>query len=97
MSLTDKNLVNERAHLSGTQRVYRVGRYGLSLVNSPMLHSYEFEWEAAVLDFGDSDSNEKFKLTYDTPLTDDVEVFMSDDEATSFIDKAFAWFDEQRQ
>lgn len=95
MPLTDENLTNTREHLGGEQRIYRLGRYGLSLVNSAMLHSFPFAWEAAVLDYGTADGD-KSHLTYDTPLTNDndVEVFDSDDEATKFITKAFAYFAE---
>lgn len=91
MALTETNLETERPHLDGVQRLYRVGRYGLSLVNGPMLHGYPFAWEAAVLDFGSPDGA-KGNLTYDTPLTNDVEVFYSDEEANDFIAKAFDWF-----
>lgn len=95
MALTDKNLVTERVHLGGVQRVYRDGRYGLSLVNAGMLHAYPFAWEAAVTDYGSPDG-EKWSLTYDTPLTDDVEVFATEEEAEAFIAKAFEWFASQK-
>lgn len=49
MALTDINLKTTREHLGGVQRLYRDGRYGLSLVNSSLLHGYPFAWEAAVL------------------------------------------------
>lgn len=95
MALTDKNLVSERqAGISGTQRIYRVGDYGLSLVNGPMLHGYPFAWEAAVLDFrGDG---KHFELTYATPLSNDVEVFQTDEAANAFIERAFTWFKQQQ-
>lgn len=96
MSLTEQNLTDSRSHLSGEQRIYRVGRYGLSLVNSPMLHAFPFAWAAAVLDFGSPDGK-RFNLTYDTPLTSDVEVFDSEAEAVAFIERAFAWFAEQQK
>jgi hypothetical protein len=94
MALTDKNLITERSHLGGVQRLYRAGRYGLSLVNGAMLHSYPFAWEAAVMDYGTPDGTASH-LTYATPLTDDVEVFHSDEEADEFIAKAFEWFAAQ--
>lgn len=41
--LTDKNLLVERAHLGGTQRIYRFANgFGLSLVDSGMLHLSHF-------------------------------------------------------
>lgn len=80
--LTNEHLEQERPHLGGVQRIYKFkSGYGLSLVNSPMLHAYPFAWEAAVLG-KDGD------LSYDTPLTNDVEVFLSDDEANEFIARA---------
>jgi hypothetical protein len=91
--LTDKNLVEERhAGISGYQRIYRVGDYGLSFVNGPMLHAYPFAWEAAVTKYDGDD----WSLTYDTPLTNDVEVFDTEEEASAFIERAFEWFEEQK-
>lgn len=89
MSITDNHLLLERPHLGGVQRVYRFpSGFGLSAVNASMLHSYTFAWEIAVLrnvhDNGSFD-----ELTYDTPLTSDVEVFKTDDEANAFIARAF--------
>lgn len=94
--LTDKNLIDTRSHLGGTQRIYRNGRYGLSLINAPMLHSYPFAWEAGVFDYGSADGKNG-RLTYDTPLTNDVEVFDSEAETQDFIDKAFVWFESQSE
>jgi len=85
--LTDDHMILDRQHpgLSGTQRIYRFpSGYGLSLVNSPMLHFYQFAWEAAVLR-DVSEDGLSFQLTYSTPLTDDVEVFETDEEANEFI------------
>lgn len=72
----------------GTQRLYRWGKYGLSLINSPMAHSYPFAWEAAVIEY----AGDEFHLHYDTGLLDDVEVFSSDDETNVFIAKAAKHF-----
>lgn len=89
MSLTNENLVEERPHpigLGGVQRIYRFKNgWELSLVNTPMLHHYPFAWEAAVMDSSG--------LRYDTPLTSDVEVFDSDEEANAFIKKAQNYFE----
>jgi len=95
MALTDECLLSERPHhapIGGVQRIYRFkDGHGLSLVNGPMLHSYEFAWEAAVLK--DVRDDGRFgSLDYDTPLTSDVEVFDSDDEANAFIKRAIAHF-----
>lgn len=86
--LTDENLELERPHISGVQRLYKfTNGYGLSVVNATELHSFKFRWEIAVLD-------PKGTLTYDTVLTDDVEVFYTDEEANAFIQRAALLFNE---
>lgn len=106
--LTDRCLVYERAHPHakegdvtvdgkiimhasdwGTQRIYRYGDWGLSLLNGPIIHSFAFAWEAAVLRF----EGEEFTLDYSTPLTSDVEVFQTDEEANEFIHRALDYFE----
>lgn len=86
--LTDRNLHLERANsIGGVQRLYKLANgYVLSLINAEIAHSYSYAWEAAVI----SDI-EKGVCVYDTPLANDVEVFMSDDEANAFIESAIAW------
>lgn len=81
--ITNDYLDLERSHpCGGVQRLYKFkSGYGLSVVNSPMLHFYPFAWEAAVM-------NPKGYLDYETELTSDVVVFFSDDEANEFIHKA---------
>ena len=75
MTLTNTCLRTERPHFDGVQRLYDLPNgYGLSLVNASMLHAYAFAWEAAVI-------APSGHLSYDTPLTEDVEVFMTDDDA----------------
>lgn len=63
----EKYLMEERERNSGIQKIYQFGNgYGASVICNP--YSYGGDrglWELAVLDkFG--------KLTYDTPITDDV-------------------------
>lgn len=102
--ITDLYLFSEREHnfntldvfktqgFNGTQRLYRFNNnYGLSLVNTPILHTYPFAWEAAVIKFHDLESDE-FYIVYDTELTDDVVVFETDEEANAFIERAAALF-----
>lgn len=90
MALTNDCLLLERPNrgVGGSQRVYRFkGGHGLSVINSPMAHAYPFAWEIAVVknvtDDGDFDG-----LDYSTGLTEDVEVFMNDDDANDFIARA---------
>lgn len=88
--LTNNHLLLDRPHpnFGGTQRIYRLDNgYGLSLVNATLIHTYPFAWEAAVLK-DVSEDGETFTLTYDTELTDDVEVFATDEEANAFIERA---------
>ncbi len=89
--LTDDMLKEERPHpLGGVQRIYALpNAYALSLTDTPLAHAYEFAWEAAV--FG-IDGH----LTYATPLTSDVEVFFTDEQANDFIARAKAWAEEER-
>lgn len=89
MALTNENLVSERKHFGGgVQKIYRFANgFGLSVVNSPILHSYPFAWEIAVVKNLTEDGN-SFDLTYDTPLTNDVEVFMDSATANDFIEHA---------
>lgn len=101
MSLTDRNLLEEHPHLafpiSGSQRIYRFsGGFGLSAVNPPELHSRPFAWEVAVLENVTEDGAE-FNLTYKTPLTNDVEIFSSDDDTNAFIEKARAFFEDGKE
>lgn len=90
-TLPADGLVSNTPHpvLSGTQLIYRWGRYGLSVVDPPMLHSFPFAWEAAVVKFNDNVSL-GFDLDYSTAVTNDVEVFETDAEASAFILKAKA-------
>lgn len=90
--LIDDHLLEEHVHpngLGGVQRIYRFkSGYGLSAVNSPMLHGYPFAWEIAVLKGVEEDGGWDGDLCYDTPLTDGVEVFMTDEDANAFIRRA---------
>lgn len=96
--LKDDFLVTERPHpLGGIQRIHRFpDGHGLSIVNSPMLHAYPFAWECAVLENVSEDGN-SFELTYDTDLTSDVEVFDTDQEMNSFIDRAITLFGSNKE
>lgn len=95
MTITNDNLLLERPHhskLGGVQRIYRFANgMGLSVVNTPMLHSYPFAWEIAVIK-GVDDNGNGFDLVYDTPLTNDVEVFYTDIDTDIFIQRALDLF-----
>jgi hypothetical protein len=85
--ITDKYLEEEHEHnflnSNGVRRVYAMPNgYKLSAINNPMLHSYKFAWEFAVI-------NALNEIDYDTPLTGDVYVTHTDEEANAFIEKAY--------
>lgn len=92
--MTDQDMMLKRFHqngVSGEQRIYRWGDWGLSVVNGRMLHAYPFAREAAVVYFHSGDPLD-FELVYTTPLTSDVEIFESDDEADVFVARAREYF-----
>lgn len=95
MTLTNENLIREAPNhaIGGVQRIYRFADgHGLSAIDSPMAHSYHFAWDIAVLKDVDETGNGG-DLDYTTPLTSNVEVFMSDAAANRFIGKARKLFD----
>lgn len=60
----------------GTQKIYRFDNgYGASVVNSSMSYGTEL----AVIKFIDED-NDRFNLTYSTPITDDVIGYLTESE-----------------
>ncbi len=70
--------------MGGTQRLYKVGNWQLSMVDAAMLHHFPFAWEGAVI--------YKEDLCYTTQLTNDVEVFSTDEEANNFVLSAIEYF-----
>jgi len=95
--LIQSHLTLSRPHpafpTSGTQHIYDLGKgYGLSVVNPPQLHYYPFAWEIAVVKI-EQTAPLDFSITidYSTPLTQDVEVFETDEQANAFIQKAIDW------
>lgn len=91
--MTNEGLLLTRiAGISGEQRLYRWGNWGLSVVNGSMLHSYSFAREAAVVRFTDESGPNDFVISYETPLSEDVEVFSTDEEADAFVLRARDYF-----
>lgn len=87
MTLIEREGCKSRPHAAfrGTQLLFKLPNgFTVSFVNPKELHSYEFAWEAALLD---SDGC----ISYNTPLTQDVEVFFNDADAEAFLDLAIAW------
>lgn len=88
----DGLLLVRDAGISGEQRLYRWGNWGLSVVNGAALHYYTFRREIAVVRFTDERGPNDFRLVYTTPLTRDVEVFQSDEDASTFVEQARDYF-----
>jgi hypothetical protein len=61
--------------------------YGVSIVKHDYSYGHEHGlWEMAVIK-GDED---KWKLTYETPVTDDVLGHLSEDEVNEYVDQVIA-------
>lgn len=85
MTLTNLCLRDERPLNSGVQRNYALPNgYELSLINNPDAHIFPYAWEGAVI-------NPDNRLDYDTPLTNDVEVFHTEEQAEAWIIRAIEW------
>jgi len=74
----DEFKVKDRAHpagMGGTQKLYKFPNgYGASVVQFMGSYGYdEGKWELGVVKWND----DNFKLTYDTPITDDVLGFLT--------------------
>jgi hypothetical protein len=74
------------------QKIYRFANgYGASVVKGE--HTYGGEeglWELAVIIFAKStDNNHTYELVYDTPITQDVEGNLNDDEVEKLLDQIF--------
>ena len=74
------------------QKIYRFANgYGASVVKGE--HTYGGEeglWELAVIIFAKgTDNNYTYELVYDTPITQDVEGNLNDDEVEKLLDQIF--------
>jgi len=72
------------------QKIYRFANgYGASVVKGD--HTYGGEeglWELAVIIFAKgTDNNHTYQLVYDTPITQDVEGNLNDDEVEKLLDQ----------
>lgn len=81
--------------LSGEQVFYHFGNgNGLSCINSKERHNYPFAWEIAVIENMKIENNHviSFDLNFDSSLTDDIEIFLTIEEANKFIKKSKEYF-----
>ncbi|MGC8362932.1 hypothetical protein ACSHUI_00460 [Bacillus subtilis] len=75
-------LVKSHEHIGGLRGVYRFpNNYGASVVAGGLVTAYRGNYylELAVLRFH-SEDDEDFSLDYDTPITDDIMIFDSEEE-----------------
>lgn len=84
MSKMNKYKIEDRmSGFSGRQKVYKFpNNFGASVINGAMLHSFKFYSEIAVFDFNKKGGN---RLSYETDITNDVEVAMSKKEETIIL------------
>ncbi len=76
---------DEMRPFSGRQVMYRFPNgFGASVVNGRILHIFDFYVELAVVKYSNKDDN-KFELTYDTPITNDVELPANDEELKDML------------
>lgn len=67
----------------GVQHLFRFSNgYGASVVRHTFSYTNDNEWELAVLKFT---GDKKYKLTYQTPITDDVLGHLSDDDVEKVL------------
>lgn len=76
---------DEMRSFAGRQVMYRFPNgYGASVVNGRILHNFSFYVELAVVKYSNKDDN-KFSLTYDTPITDNIELPDNDEELKDML------------
>jgi len=87
MKIESYKVLSRFAGISGFQRIYRFPNgYGASVVDGRSLHSYPFYTEIAVIMFK-GDSNDKFDLVYDTPVTNDVIITDGLEDETNYLEQ----------
>lgn len=75
--------------MDGTQKIFKFANgYGASVVRGSFSYGGDKgKWELAVITHEKYDGLLEFKLTYDTPITDDVEGYLSDDSVNELLSK----------
>jgi len=82
----EQNLIEKKPIWDGRQYLFRFDNgYGAAVVKHHGSYgSYDDLWELAVLHF---DENGKWHLVYDTPITDDVEGFLDDEDVRNLLNQ----------
>jgi hypothetical protein len=78
-------------HGSGVQRVYRFANgFGASVVRTPYSYGGDHGlYELAVVIFAGPDSDD-YTLTYETPITSDVEGYLDESKVSELLDQIAA-------
>lgn len=79
----------ERSVNGGVQKIFVFPNgYGASVIRHPFSYGGADDlWELAVVKFEDPSNPHRFRLTYDTPITDDVIGHLSDMEVEILLDR----------
>lgn len=83
-----KNLIETRECNNGIQCVFRFeNQYGASVVKHDFSYGHEQDlWELAVIKFEDNNKyNLHWSLNYDTPITDDVIGYLTNEEVLNIL------------
>lgn len=60
--------------------------YGASVVKNRMSYGHDDDlWELAVLEFEDGGKSYNWDITYDTPITEDVEGYLTDEDVRNLL------------
>ena len=94
--LTQDNLVLTRIQpdgWGGTEFLYRVEDYGLTVVNRPQEDISQIHWEVDVIKYKDTGTL-NFEVCHATELAHKTLKFFNDKSLNEFLQKAFAYFKE---
>ena len=84
----ETDLIMNRRLYEGSQYLFRFANgYGASVIKHNGSYGYTKDlWELAVIRFEDED-NDSWNLTYHTPITDDVEGHLTDEEVCDLLQR----------
>lgn len=82
----EQNLIERKPIFDGIQYLFRFDNgYGASVVKHHGSYgSYDDLWELAVIYF---DGDIKWHITYNTPITDDVEGFLNNEDVCNLLNQ----------